>query len=278
MVSGTLLQAFIRFLHLSNVVSCIPGDPGGSVGATPTVGQGASKKSGVGKKTANRPGASQPGAAPVEEKDPDGSFRVPGYRGVWVNKAGKHFIKIDGKRVDESDKLLLFDTTDEAAKKHDEVVGQAKKSSTKIELNFKPDGSRIVYEDITPASTSGLGGSAANVVPALSVINIKVSAPNQVYLQRVSSSYRFLTDPREQDLPPDVKPLLRDPRQTSRTGGNSKRHIYAYRGVCRQARKGHDRWQSQISFMGVNHYLGTFDRYDCGTGLCLSFSNRYRAL
>lgn len=62
-----------------------------------------------------------------------------------------------------------------------------------------------------------------------------------------------------QDLPPDVKPLLRDPRQTSRTGGNSKRHIYAYRGVCRQARKGHDRWQSQISFAGVNHYLGTFD-------------------
>ena len=60
-------------------------------------------------------------------------------------------------------------------------------------------------------------------------------------------------------MPPDVKPLLRDPRQTSRTGGNSKRHIYAYRGVCRQARKGHDRWQSQISFAGVNHYLGTFD-------------------
>lgn len=56
-----------------------------------------------------------------------------------------------------------------------------------------------------------------------------------------------------------MKPLLRDPRQTSRTGGNSKRHIYAYRGVCRQARKGHDRWQSQISFMGINHYLGTFD-------------------
>jgi hypothetical protein len=62
-----------------------------------------------------------------------------------------------------------------------------------------------------------------------------------------------------QDLPTDVKPLLRDPRQTSRTGGNSKRHVYAYRGVCRQSRKGHDRWQSQISFMGVNHYLGTFD-------------------
>ena len=61
------------------------------------------------------------------------------------------------------------------------------------------------------------------------------------------------------DLPPYVKPLLRDPNQTSRTGGNSKRYVYAYRGVCRQQRKGHDRWQSQISFNGTNHYLGTFD-------------------
>jgi hypothetical protein len=159
----------------------VAGEPGGTVGATPTVGQGANKKSGVGKKKAGRPGvASQPGAAVVEEKDPDGSFRVPGYRGVWVNKAGKHFVKVDGKRLTatgDSDKLLLFDTTDEAAKKHDDFVGQAKSPNSKIELNFKPDGSRIVYEDITPASTSGLGGSAANVVPALSVINIKVSEP-----------------------------------------------------------------------------------------------------
>lgn len=61
------------------------------------------------------------------------------------------------------------------------------------------------------------------------------------------------------DLPKHVKPLLRDPNQTSRTGGNSKRYVYAYRGVCRQQRKGHDRWQSQISFNGQNHYLGTFD-------------------
>lgn len=106
-----------------------------------------------------------------------------------------------------------------------------------------------------PAPTTGLGGSASNVVPALSVINIK-------------------------DLPANVRPLLRDPRQTSRTGGNSKRHVYAYRGVCRQSRKGHDRWQSQISFMGTNHYLGTFDsEWDaaaiygkCGTNnFCLYF-------
>jgi hypothetical protein len=105
-----------------------------------------------------------------------------------------------------------------------------------------------------------------------------------------SSKLPFLTAHHEQDLPPDVKPLLRDPRQTSRTGGNSKRHIYAYRGVCRQARKGHDRWQSQISFMGVNHYLGTFDRYvveklfsdcmvdqSCSAFLSVSFSLTFAA-
>lgn len=62
-----------------------------------------------------------------------------------------------------------------------------------------------------------------------------------------------------QNLPKHIKPLLRDPSWTSRTGGNSKRYVYAYRGVCRQARKGHDRWQAQISFNGFNHYLGTFD-------------------
>ena len=220
------------------IISGAPGEAGGTVGATPTVGQGGKAKSGVGKKKAGRGGAAKAAAVAVkEEKDPDGSLRVPGYRGVWVNKAGKHFVKIDGKRLtvtEDSDKVMLFDTTDEAAKKHDEEMTKSNKKNAKTELNFKPDGSRIVYEDIAPASTSGLGGSATNVVPSLSVINIK-------------------------DLPPDVKPLLRDPRQTSRTGGNSKRHVYAYRGVCRQSRKGHDRWQSQISFMGTNHYLGTFD-------------------
>jgi hypothetical protein len=212
------------------------GNDTGTAGATPTVGQGG-LKGGVGKKK-NRSSVTQTGGKNTSnEKDSDGSFRVPGYRGVWVTKQGKHFIKIDGKRyaANETENVaIIFDTVDDAAKKYDEIVSRKSNNDGKVELNFKPDGTRVIYDDSKSTTAAGVGGSAANVVPLLSVINIK-------------------------DLPPDVKPLLRDPRQTSRTGGNSKRHVYAYRGVCRQSRKGHDRWQSQISFMGVNHYLGTFD-------------------
>jgi hypothetical protein len=169
-----------------------------------------------------------------EEKDADGSIRVPSYRGVWVDQAGKYFVKINTDRLCGKDGgTLTFEKIDEAAKKYDELV-KSKDKNEKVEYNFKSDGTRIVYEDVSTSSTASLGGGSASVIPALSVININ-------------------------DLPKGVKPLLRDPRQTSRTGGNSKRHVYAYRGVCRQARKGHDRWQSQISFLGVNHYLGTFD-------------------
>lgn len=127
---------------------------------------------GVGKKKGAK--GSQGGAG-AEEKDPDGSMRLPGYRGVWVNQAGKHFVKIDGKRLaGEDSKTIYFDNVEDAAKKHD-ATQKEKKPSGKVEYNFKDDGSRIVYEDVTTSSTTGLGGSASNVVPALSVINIKVS-------------------------------------------------------------------------------------------------------
>lgn len=187
----------------------------------------------VGKKK-GKSAAVQGGSAP--DRDPDGSFRISGYRGVWVNPKGKHFVKVKNEilKAPGSDDSLFFDNIEEAAKKHDTALKE-QGSNTKAELNFQEDGTRIVYEDVATSSTSGLGGSAGNVVPALSVINIK-------------------------DLPADVKPLLRDPRQTSRTGGNSKRHVYAYRGVCRQARKGHDRWQSQVSFCRVNHRTLTRNR------------------
>ena len=109
------------------------------------------------------------------EKDEDGSIRVPGYRGVGVNQAGKYFVKIKKKRLQDeaAGDTMYFDNVDEAAKKHDAILKETS-SGKNVELNFKEDGSRIVYEDVTTSSTSGLGGSAASVVPALSVINIKV--------------------------------------------------------------------------------------------------------
>lgn len=72
------------------------------------------------------------------------------------------------------DFVLLFDAVDDAARKYDEIIKMNKEKNEHIECNFSEDGSRILYEDIL-STTSGLGGSAANVVPALSVINIKVN-------------------------------------------------------------------------------------------------------
>lgn len=238
-----------------------PSDPSGEASAGRRSGGPVSV---VGKKGKKKSGSSA-GVVRPEDKDPDGSFRVPGYRGVWVNPLGKHFVKIGGDRLrlDDANDVTFFDSVDDAAKKHDEIVRERglEKSDG---LNFKEDGSRIVHEDTAPSAASGsvMGGSASSVVPALSVINIKVNDRIMLtggllvhVIVLIMTHYFFFST---QDLPKDVTPLLRDPRQTSRTGGNSKRHVYAYRGVCRQARKGHDRWQSQISFSGTNHYLGTF--------------------
>ncbi len=99
---------------------------------------------------------------------------------------GKHFIKIDGESIldekfasnEDGDTLMVFDTAEEAAKKFDEIItGRGKAHDT--EMNFKTDGSRIVYEDSAAGASAGrgvemLGGGANSVVPALSVINIKV--------------------------------------------------------------------------------------------------------
>jgi hypothetical protein len=132
----------------------------------------------VGKKKAQRTATSaQKGGAATEDKDADGSFRIPNWRGVWVNPQGKHFVKVKGKKLTSpgTDETLYFDSFDEAAKGHDSVVKEDGSDPT-AELNFQEDGTRIVYEDIATSTTTGLGGSASNVVPALSVINIKVSA------------------------------------------------------------------------------------------------------
>lgn len=175
----------------------------------------------------------------------DGSKRVDGFNGVWVKPDGKYFIKIEGKeymekKEDESqkDSPLLFETAEEAAKERDQILKDTGRAEV-AEMNYKPDGSRIIHKKVAETASTRVDAGVSEeahhvIVPALAVVNIK-------------------------NLPPDIKPLLRDPNQTSRTGGTSKRYVYAYRGVCRQARKGHDRWQAQISFNGFNHYLGTFD-------------------
>ena len=157
------------------------GENGNPPGAPPGAGQGAGKGGRqqhgpagvVGKKKGTK--TTQTGSAASAKKDPDGSICVPGYRGVWVNQAGRHFVKINGERLKENGKsdTLYFDSVEEAAKKHDEML-KASEPSGKVEYNYKVDGSRIVYEDVTTSSTTGLGGSASSVVPALSVINIKV--------------------------------------------------------------------------------------------------------
>jgi hypothetical protein len=168
----------------------VPSSVVGAVGATPIVGQGG-KKRGVGKKKVNHPLAAavkSPAtliSAAITDKDPDGSIKVQGYRGVWVNKVGKHFVKVDGKRLTESDspeKILLFENADEAAKKYDEVMQKRCKDGSELELNFQPNGSRNVYESVTTPMQSGLGGSTANVVPALSIINIKARNQESVVL------------------------------------------------------------------------------------------------
>jgi len=144
----------------------------------------------VGKKAKKKKSGSAAGAAGPDDKDSDGSFRVPGYRGVWVNPAGKHFVKIGGERLLKGEATddggggddWLFDSIDDAAKKHDEIVRERGLEKSD-ELNFNKDGSRIVHDDGTPAAAAGrgleiMGGGASSVVPALSVINIKVLERN----------------------------------------------------------------------------------------------------
>lgn len=204
--SSKMLQCFALFLLLSLTYLAIPGGssaPGASAGGgVSTVGQGmgsGGKPHGptgvVGKNASSRSvgKASSTGAAGPEDKDKDGSFRVPGYRGVWVNPAGKHFVKINGRQltthkgnsktsgsvIQLDNDAMFFDSIEDAAKTHDESILAKSGQEAVTELNFLPDGTRIIYEDNTAAAAAGrglemLGGGASSVVPALSVINIKV--------------------------------------------------------------------------------------------------------
>ena len=59
------------------------------------------------------------------------------------------------------------------------------------------------------------------------------------------------------DLPPDVKPILRDPNQTTQEAVNSKSSVY--RGVYQKQQKGRVMWRSEIRSNGIKHHLGTYD-------------------
>ena len=123
-------------------------------GVIPTVGQTSKKK-----KSASVTGKGHSN----EGKDENGCIRVPGFSGVWVNPMGKHFVKVDGKPLVNShrevkvsikdDSITLFDNVEEAAKMYDIVIkekwGEKKKD---LKLNFKSDGSRIIYDTTSTAA------------------------------------------------------------------------------------------------------------------------------
>ena len=169
-------------MPLTGICFILGGIQGSLGGGVPTVGHGIGSSKGAKQKQAKNLAAA--GIQP--DKDDDGSFRVPGYKGVWVKPNGKHFVKIDGEPlVNDSqgnegciDTPLLFDSVEEAAKKFDEIITDRGKAQ-ETEMNYRADGSRIVYEDNAAGAAAGksvemLGGGASSVVPALSVINIKV--------------------------------------------------------------------------------------------------------
>ncbi len=100
---------------------------------------------------------------------------------------GKYCIKIDGKVISAENQdcagngaPLLFDSVEAAAKRHDQVLEESGKAH-QSQMNYRPDGLRIVHEEETKAiltiDDSGVleGGTASSlIVPALAVINIKV--------------------------------------------------------------------------------------------------------
>ena len=232
----------------------------------------------------------------VDEKV--GPSPVPGSKGVWKQIDGKYFIKVDEKPFldgdSEKESALLFDTMEEAVKKFDSiiterekaklvnaeaekaklvnaeaekakaVITETEKAKAKVVMTETKRAKVVITErekskEIDDASIKSEGSrednsdSSSDEKPA----NSEEAPFASLTAAGIASPDLSVIDIKK--LPPHIKPLLRDPSQTSRTGGNSKRYVYAYRGVCRQQRKGHDRWQSQISFNGTNHYLGTFD-------------------
>ena len=114
----------------------------------------------------------------------DNSSKVQGFNGVWKtnNPDGKFFIKIDGKPVEDDtdderkDKPLLFDSAEGAAKQRDQILKDKGKAEVS-EMNFNPDGSRIIHEEKSETKPTKVDTEEAGrnvIVPALANIDIKV--------------------------------------------------------------------------------------------------------
>ena len=97
----------------------------------------------------------------ANEKDENGCTRVSGYVGVFKDPEGKYFVKIEGKPLqDESSEAdkIDFDSAEEAARTHDdEVKKRSDSNQTNLKLNFKSDGSRIIYDNDVKNTTKSAG-------------------------------------------------------------------------------------------------------------------------
>ena len=62
-------------------------------------------------------------------------------------------MKKEGDEIPESDSIILFDSPDEAALFYDSVLKKEQSENTEeLKLNFKADGSRIVYDTTSTAA------------------------------------------------------------------------------------------------------------------------------
>ena len=118
-------------------------------GALPTVGQVKKKK-----------GSGNANGSVTEEKDENGCVRVLGYVGIFVDPKGKHFVKIEGKPLrgkgeeETEGNTIFFDTVEDAARRHDDELKKvAGNNQVGLKLNFKADGSRIIYDKTTTTAS-----------------------------------------------------------------------------------------------------------------------------
>ncbi len=156
------------------------------------------------------------------------------FRGVSLLPNNKWLAQI--KYGGRNHHIGSFDEEEEAAKAYD-VAAREHHGGT-ARTNFDEAGQRVV----DPAGSGGEDdpfASDANDEPGEGGNEKSTTAELQLQMLDLG------------DIPADLQPMM---RQRSSGPGTSR-----FRGVCRSARKGQDKWQAQISYGGTNFYLGLFD-------------------